>query len=101
MLACWVALHSSAMRRLRKGGHPWMRSEPIRVAAIIAIVGMVVLLYNCLFPGAYSGALYCAALGIALADSAFIFVRAAFFTETSDSGAGGRAVERESAVELK
>ena len=74
----WLTLHMLAVGRFKRAGTLVKESRFLQIAAIIAFAGMGPLLWNAVFSSEYSGARFTAALILALADAAFLFLLAAF-----------------------
>jgi len=73
----WAVILYFALRRaLRAGGSLW-EPQPL-VGGALACSGILLLAWNAISPGTLSGPLYLVALTLALADSAFLFIQAAF-----------------------
>lgn len=83
----WLALHMLAVRRFKRVGTLIAETRFLQIAATIAFVGMGLLLWNAVNPGEHSGAIFTAALILALADSAFLFILSTF-SDRHDHTAG-------------
>jgi len=78
LLVFWFTLHLLAIRRFKSAGTLLRESGFLQFAGFIALIGVALLLWNLIAPGAQSGGRYTAALICALADSAFMFILATF-----------------------